>query len=299
MRVGVVGIGDIARKAYLPVLAATPGIELHLATRNERVLHEVGDRYGIARRTQHLDGLVEAGVQAAFVHAATAAHPDIVRRLLAHGVHVYVDKPAATSADVTAELVAAAEQAGRILVVGFNRRFAPRYRAVAQHDRELVVMRKDRPDLPAPARAVVFDDFIHVVDTLRWLAPGAELVDVRGSHADGRLRHVVVTLAGAGRTAIGIMDRVSGRTDEVLEASGPGGTRTVQDLQALVDHRGDRRVVEAPGHWESALERMGFVAIVGHFLDAVAGGAPPRPPARDALATHELCERIVRELGAR
>ncbi|MDX6228755.1 MAG: hypothetical protein QOI76_2145, partial [Frankiales bacterium] len=34
MRVAVIGLGDIARKAYLPVLAALPDVQLHLVTRN-------------------------------------------------------------------------------------------------------------------------------------------------------------------------------------------------------------------------------------------------------------------------
>jgi virulence factor len=36
-------------------------------------------------------------VDAAFVHAATAAHPEVVARLLEAGVPVYVDKPLADS----------------------------------------------------------------------------------------------------------------------------------------------------------------------------------------------------------
>ncbi|NJP74919.1 gfo/Idh/MocA family oxidoreductase, partial [Streptomyces sp. C1-2] len=30
MKVGCIGLGDIARKAYLPVLGTLPGVELHL-----------------------------------------------------------------------------------------------------------------------------------------------------------------------------------------------------------------------------------------------------------------------------
>lgn len=33
MRIGVIGLGDIAKKAYLPVLMAQPGLEPHLVTR--------------------------------------------------------------------------------------------------------------------------------------------------------------------------------------------------------------------------------------------------------------------------
>ena len=116
MRVGVVGLGAIARKAYLPVLATRPDLELHLCTRNTATLAEVGDAYRVPHRHVDLDGLLAAGVDAAFVHAATVAHPALVERLLAAGVHVYVDKPLAdTYADaewlvVQADLETIAQQ---------------------------------------------------------------------------------------------------------------------------------------------------------------------------------------------
>lgn len=41
MKIGVIGPGDIARKAYLPVLAALPDLELHPHTRTRSTLDRV------------------------------------------------------------------------------------------------------------------------------------------------------------------------------------------------------------------------------------------------------------------
>ena len=49
MKVGCIGLGDIAQKAYLPVLATLPGAELHLQTRTAATLDRVAD-------TLHLSG---------------------------------------------------------------------------------------------------------------------------------------------------------------------------------------------------------------------------------------------------
>ena len=38
MRIGIIGLGDIAQKAYLPVLNEKEGIELVLCTRNKEKL---------------------------------------------------------------------------------------------------------------------------------------------------------------------------------------------------------------------------------------------------------------------
>jgi len=41
MRVGIIGLGSIAKKAYLPVLTAMPGVTPVLVSRNPRTLTEV------------------------------------------------------------------------------------------------------------------------------------------------------------------------------------------------------------------------------------------------------------------
>ncbi|MET9871532.1 Gfo/Idh/MocA family oxidoreductase, partial [Streptomyces sp. NPDC006386] len=175
MKVGCIGLGDIAQKAYLPVLAFQPGVELHLQTRTPATLDRVADGLHLPPERRHttLDSLLAADLDAAFVHAPTLVHPEIVTRLLEAGVPTYVDKPLAYELDDSARLVALAEERGLSLAVGFNRRFAPGYTQCADHPRELILMQKNRIGLPEEPRAMILDDFIHVVDTLRFLAPGA------------------------------------------------------------------------------------------------------------------------------
>src|SRR6185437_8738764 len=98
-----------------------------------------------------------------------------------------------------------------------NRRYAPIYRDAFDADNSLVVMQKHRVGLADTPQRVVFDDFIHVVDTLRFLAPQAELVDVRPIVKEARLESLLVQLAGDGITALGAMNRNGGYTQEVLE----------------------------------------------------------------------------------
>lgn len=214
------------------------------------------------------------------------------------GIHVYVDKPIAYTADESRRVVEAAERAGRILMVGFNRRFAPMYRALrAATGPRVMLMQKNRIALPDYARRVVFDDFVHVVDTLRFLAAG-EVDDVRvtGHHRDGRLHHVMLHLRGADFSAIGLMHRDSGANEETLEMIAPGDTWTVRGLSTTVHRSAGEERTHRSGDWESALHRRGFPQIVDHFLVCVREGREPEPAARDSLATHELCERIVAEL---
>ncbi|MGW5972290.1 Gfo/Idh/MocA family protein [Streptomyces sp. NPDC055186] len=299
MKVGCIGLGDIAQKAYLPVLATRPGVELHLQTRTPATLTRVADGLHLPRGQRHadLDALLAQDLDAAFVHAPTQAHPEIVTRLLEAGVPTYVDKPLAYELADSARLVALAERRSTSLAVGFNRRFAPGYAQCADHPRELILLQKNRTGLPEEPRTMILDDFIHVVDTLRFLVPGpVEDVTVRARTEDGLLHHVVLQLAGDGFTALGVMNRLSGSAEEILEVSGQDSKRQVVNLAEVIDHKG-QPTLRRRGDWVPVARQRGIEQAVLAFLDAVGEGRTLS--ARDALATHELCERVVRAVRER
>jgi virulence factor len=282
MKVAVIGLGDIARKAYLPTLAFRPGLELSLATRNLVTLTTVADSYRVPRERcfTDLDDLLATHIDAAFVHAATAAHVEIVTRLLDAGIPTYVDKPLA--ADI-ADARTLAAHGGAPLMVGFNRRYAPAYVEAAEGPRDVVVLQKNRVDGLGPVREIIYDDFIHVVDTLRFLLPRpAERVEVAGKVVGGQLHHVTLTLTAPGCSATGIMHRQAGVDEERLDVLGAGRRLTVTDLGA------------GGGSWTPVAERRGVAQICTRFLDAVRSGR--FPDLRLSLETHEMCERIVGDL---
>ncbi|MFK0120714.1 Gfo/Idh/MocA family protein [Streptomyces sp. NPDC090994] len=299
MKVGCIGLGDIARKAYLPVLAFQPGIEPHLHTRTPATLTRVADELRVppAQRHADLDALLAQDLDAAFVHAPTEVHPEIVTRLLQAGVPTYVDKPLAYELADSERLVALAEERNTSLAVGFNRRHAPGYTQCAEHPRELILLQKNRIGLPEEPRTMILDDFIHVVDTLRFLVPGeVDDVTVRARVRDGLLHHVVLQLAGDGFTALGVMNRLSGSAEEILEVSGQDTKRQVVNLAEVIDHKG-QPTVRRRGDWVPVARQRGIEQAVLAFLDAVRAGRVLS--ARDALLTHELCERVVREVQER
>ncbi|MEU6084839.1 Gfo/Idh/MocA family oxidoreductase [Streptomyces sp. NPDC047108] len=296
MKVGCIGLGDIAEKAYLPVLSTRPGLDLHLQTRNPATLERLGSAHRIPEDRRHtgLDSFLDARPDAAFVHAATEAHAEIVTRLLEAGVPTYVDKPLAYDYADSERLVRLAGERGVSLAVGFNRRYAPGYAQCLEHPRDLILMQKNRVGLAEAPRTLVLDDFIHVVDTLRFLVPGTvEHVDVRARMRDGLMHHVVLQLSGYGFTAIGTMNRMSGSTEELLEVSGQDTKRQVVNLAEVIDHKGQPSV-RRRGDWVPVARQRGIEQIVHAFLDAVRTGK--LLSAEDALRTHELCERVVREV---
>lgn len=296
MPVGVIGLGNIAQKAYLPVLGALPGLELRLMTRDRAKLDRIADAYRVGRRFCDLDELVQSGIRAAFVHAPTEHHYAIVMRLLEAGVDVLVDKPLSYDLAEGRRMVETARELGRSLMVGFNRRFAPAYVAALEHPRDLTVLQKDRHGGTGDVRTIVFDDFIHLVDTLRMLAPAdAGRVSVRGRVDDaGNLHHVVLQLCGEDFTGLAVMNRASGSGGEVLQTAGENRRRDVVNLSDVTEHDGAPRLLRSDD-WESVGRRRGIDGMCRHFLDAVREGR--QIDAQDALATHELCEQVITALA--
>ncbi|MEV0591113.1 Gfo/Idh/MocA family protein [Nonomuraea cavernae] len=296
MKITMIGLGDIAEKAYLPVLAAQPGLDLHLCTRDRHTLDRLGDAHRVAARFSSVDEVIKAGIDAAFVHAATVAHRELVELLLEAGVHVYVDKPIADNLADCEHLAQLARVTGRSLMTGFNRRYAPGYTGLAELPRHLVLMTKHRAHHPDVPRRAVFDDFIHVVDTLRFLAPG-EITGTRFRTRvrDGLLEHIVLELSGDGFTAIGLMNRVSGAAEETCEVMGDGVKRRVVNLGDVIDHVGGETLTRRPD-WTPVGRQRGIEQICLAFLDAVRDGRTIT--ADDAMVTHAICEDIVRQTDA-
>jgi virulence factor len=206
-------------------------------------------------------------------------------------VPTYVDKPIAYTLAESERVAGLAAERGVSLMVGFNRRYAPGYVQCLDHPRDLILLQKNRVGLPDAPRTVAFDDFVHVADTLRFLVPGAvDHVDVRVRVREGLLHHVVLQLSGEGFTAIGVMNRVSGSAEEILEVSGQDSKRSVHDLAAVVDHKG-QPTLRRRGDWVPVARQRGIEQAVLAFLDAVRAGR--LLTAEDAVASHELCERVV------
>ncbi len=301
MKIGVISLGDIAQKAYLPVLSGLSGYEFHLYSRDQQKLQQVGARYRFSNLHTSFDSLLTSGIEAAFVHAATDAHFELVSALLNHNIHVYVEKPLTLHYEQSKELVELAAQKNLLLAVGFNRRFAPVYQSLKSlPDPSMVIMQKNRKGQPDEARRFILDDFIHVVDTLRYLFPYpvADL-HVNGRQQDGLLYQVVVQLvAPGGQIAIGIMNRDSGHTEEKVEVMNATEKRVVYNVADLVVQQDKTSTHAGSNDWEPTLHKRGFEQMIANFLEAVAGKTTPAVAAQDALLTHLYCEQIVEALNA-
>ncbi|HFI0271992.1 TPA: Gfo/Idh/MocA family protein [Streptococcus suis] len=124
-KIGIVGLGGIFQKAYLPYLRTLSGIEWHLFTRNQSVLAKIATSLPHSQTYTTVQELANLDLDGVMIHVATKAHMEIAELFLEKGIPVYMDKPLTEDVYHTATLYQLAQSKGVLLMAGFNRRFAP------------------------------------------------------------------------------------------------------------------------------------------------------------------------------
>ncbi len=302
-KVGIIGLGDIAQKAYLPVLAAHSGVEITaVMSRSAETVERVGQSLRVAGRYTGLDRLLgEAELDAVFVHSPTETHYGIVMQCLQAGVSVYVDKPLSYEIGESEEMAVCARETGKLLAVGFNRRFAPLY-AEAKAWMEgaggfrLCTAEKHRiRQQKHSAKQTLYDDLIHMMDLVLWLSGETE-PEVRYRQqvdVEGRLLWGTGTLALDSGEASFSMVRSAGLDLERLELHGGGRSARVVNLEQGMFAEAGGAVREAGfGSWEPVPQRRGFTGAVEHFLASLSDPAACSISADKVLPVHRLIERL-------
>lgn len=298
LRIGVVGLGGIAQKAYLPLLSRAAEWQLVGGfSPNQQRAQQVCDSYRM-RCFPRLDSLAQQ-CDAVFVHSSTASHFQVVGELLKSGVHVYVDKPLAETLAQSEQLIELANKQGKALMVGFNRRFAPLYRQLKQQMQQPASIRMDkhRADSVGPKDLcfTLLDDYLHVVDTAIWLAGGsANLLSgcLRANDA-GQMCYAEHHFS-AGETLITTsMHRKAGSQRERVQAVTEGAVYQVDEMRQW--SREDRQgIVEQPvPGWQTLLAQRGFEGAVQHFIQAVSNQTAPETSGEQAIYAQQVIEKML------
>ena len=123
-RLAVIGCGAVASERHLPALADLGWRPRVLVDPCVERASALAQRYKVGRVIRHVSDLAQEGVEAALVATNAASHARVALPLLNRGVHVFVEKPLATSiGDARAMVNAAANAPAAVLAVGHMRRF--------------------------------------------------------------------------------------------------------------------------------------------------------------------------------
>ena len=190
IRVGIVGLGGIARAQHVPGYLMCDGVEIAaLCDLNEAALREVARICGAPRcYADYHEMLAHEGLTAVDVCTWPDMHHPIAMEALARGKHVFCEKPLALTYPLAREMYQASVAAGLKTGVGFTHRQTPAARfahriiasgALGAVYHVVAVYASGRSDyqwLPATRRRTravtgggpLFELGPHMVDMVRW-----------------------------------------------------------------------------------------------------------------------------------
>ena len=130
IRVGVIGLG--MGRHHIAGYQTHPNAQvIAIADLDKERLQQVGDQYGVPERYTTAEAML-AAEQLDVVSIATPnnLHKPLTLAALQAGCHVLCEKPMAMNAGEAREMIAAAEKAGRRLMINFSYRFTEQSQAL-------------------------------------------------------------------------------------------------------------------------------------------------------------------------
>lgn len=200
LRGAVFGAG-VMGAYHARMLRPAPGVELvGVVDTDVDKRTQVAGALGCAAFADVAEALAER-LDFAVVATPNHLHAPLAEQLLKSGVHVLVEKPIANTSEEAQRLIAAADAAGRTLMIGHVERFNPAVMAAkAACEGERVVSIAITRAGPFPPRmadvGVIMDLAVHDVDIVRFIT-GSDIVDLSCQHdrVHGSRQDVALILA--------------------------------------------------------------------------------------------------------
>lgn len=125
--VSLIGGGNFARGVLIPLLRAGGKARLvGVATATGISAKDTASEFGFAYATTDYDRILDdSATDCVIIATRHDLHSEIAAQALRRGKPVFVEKPLALTIAGLREVTAAAKQTGALLMVGYNRRFAP------------------------------------------------------------------------------------------------------------------------------------------------------------------------------
>ena len=290
LKVAIVGAGSHATNEFLPALARRAVEFRGIASATGLRAAALGRKYGFAFASADVDEVLnDPETNAVFILTRHDSHADFSARALAAGKHVFVEKPLAINRVQLERVTSSFVNDNQVLMVGFNRRYAPLARLLresfAERSQPLSICYRANVGYRPPQHwlhhaseggGVIVGEACHHIDFCCWLV-GAEVVsvDVRclGGNGAGYMRedNVHVTLAfadGSLATVLYLSNGSKAFPTETVEVSCENRSARLIDFRRLETGRGLRRRVQRLWHGSA----KGIDAQIHAFLDAVARG---------------------------
>lgn len=322
LRAAVIGVGAMGVN-HARVYNELEGIELvAVADADARRGESVGRRFKVRTYTDYRDMLRQEKPHLVSIAVPTSLHHAATLEALAHGIHVLVEKPIASTVEQAREMIERARDGGLHLAVGHIERFNPAVielkRRLAQGELGRIFLIHARRMGPFPERirdmGVVIDLAAHDIDIMFYLldSPIERVYAETMRQVHTALEDLLAGLVRFQNGTLGVLDinRLTPTKIRELTVTGERGMFLVnyltQDLYfyentyaaANWDNLGILRGVGEGNMVRLAIARKEPLrAELEDFVRAVQGGSPPAVCGEDGLKVLELALKLV-ESGA-
>jgi myo-inositol 2-dehydrogenase/D-chiro-inositol 1-dehydrogenase len=320
VRFALLGAGRIG-KVHAKAVTGDAGAKLvAVADAMAPAAQAIADQYGCEVRS--IDAiLASADIDAVVICTPTDTHADLIEAFVQAGKAVFCEKPIDLSlARVKACLDVVRAHSGR-LMVGFNRRFDPHFRAVRAEidkgsigDIEMVVITSRDPGAP-PVEYIgrsggIFRDMtIHDFDMARFLlgeeiaevsAMAAVLVDPAiGKAGDFDSVQVMLKTASGKQAVISNSRRATYGYDQRIEVHGSKGAVSAENQRPV-----SIEVANASGYTRPPLHDFfmtryteAYATEIASFIAALSTGKPAAPSGEDGLIALGLAEAALKSVA--
>lgn len=318
VRIGVIGAGLFAKALLLPALKKVPGAHLRgVATASGIAANHACRKFGFGYATTDYRALLDdQSIDAVVIATRHSLHARLIQDALQAGKHVFVEKPLCVNEGELDRLTEAyaRDESGRLVVVGYNRRFSPLAEKLKAPLRQRAgglmisgrinvgrLAREHWVNSPGEGGGRIIGEFCHFVDFCQYLtdsmpvevfaqalrhpdsqAAPDEDVSVTLQFRDGSVAALVYTASG---------DRAYSR--ERFEVFCDGKVGMLDDFRRVeIVERGRRRVTRS---WN---QEMGYAEELSTFIMAVQGRTPNPLPFEEVrcstLATFRVVESLVK-----
>lgn len=320
MKIALLGAGRIGQ-IHAANIHHHPRTQLHVvADVNSAAAKSLAERYG-ARASADVDAvLADPEVQGVFICTSTDTHVELILKAARRKLPIFCEKPIDLDLAKVDTCLAEVSRSGVPLVLGFNRRFDPNFRALRDAVRRgeagevEIVKITSRDPAPPPlayirASGGIFRDMmIHDLDMARFLlgeepvelfATGSCLVDPGISEA-GDIDTAMVILKTR-RGALCHIDncrRAVYGYDQRIEVFGSKGMLQAANPTPTTITRYTREAVLTDKPFNFFLERYpeAYRAELEHFLEVASGRVEPLVTGRDGRAALVLADAALQSL---
>jgi predicted dehydrogenase len=141
VRVGLIGLGEVAQLMHLPLLADDPRFEIAAVTDVSPSLSAaMARRYGVPRVHGSAEALIaDDALDLIFILTPDHLHAPLLSDAIRTGRHVFVEKPVTLTEAELVPILALPRAPGQVVFVGYMRRYSRPY----------LELKRRRPDLAA------------------------------------------------------------------------------------------------------------------------------------------------------